>query len=371
MLKGHVFNLQTFTSECFALFIDTFLNKNNGIVKGCILSSSGNTATVGEGFYVVKGRFLEIISSETVTVSDDGYYSLIHETDLSKTNTTTQLNQATIKVVKGSTTYPALSQTDSLYQYEFAKFKVENGVITDFTDTRTFINIQSIYNQIENKTDGLIEQIQQALAGVLDGSAYLLKVDVEPNSLINKGELVASTDIRNLEESGIYICNSPTTAKGYPTTLSGVLEVIKSSETSGHVIQRYSVDGSNVTYERHIGEEVGSWVKIINSGDFAVLTGTITMPEAGSENITGSSTVNYPSGFTKDNCVVVSIMSHNTVHTDWWATPQSPTSSSLLLGNGDTKAIFKPTAITIMSSKAHTDAARSNVTYKLVLMKIS
>jgi len=26
MLKGHVFNMQTFTSEAFALFIDKFLN---------------------------------------------------------------------------------------------------------------------------------------------------------------------------------------------------------------------------------------------------------------------------------------------------------------------------------------------------------
>lgn len=207
--------------------------------------------------------------------------------------------------------------------------------------------------------------------GEKEASNYLLKETVETNSLINKNKLGANTDIKTLEEAGIYICSNPTTAKGYPTTVPGVLEVIKSSETSGHVIQRYSVDGSNVTYERHIREEVGSWVKIINSGDFAVLTGTITMPEAGSEAITGSSTVNYPSGFTKDNCVVVSIMSHNTVHTDWWATPQSPTSSSYMLGNGDTKAIFKPTAITIMSSKAHTDAARSDVTYKLVLMKIS
>lgn len=359
MLKGHVFNLQTFTSECFALFIDTFLNKNNGIVKGCILSSSENTATVGEGFYVVKGRFLEIISSETVTVSDDGYYSLIHETDLSKTNTTTQLNQATIKVVKGSTTYPALSQTDSLYQYEFAKFKVENGVITDFTDTRTFINIQSIYNQIENKTDGLIEQIQQALAGVLDGSAYLLKVDVEPNSLINKGELVASTDIRNLEESGIYICNSPTTAKGYPTTLSGVLEVIKSSETSGHVIQRYSVDGSNVTYERHIGEEVGSWVKIINSGDFAVLSGNITLESTG-----GSATINYPNGFTKDNCVVIaSGITYNSGGWRAFGTVQAAVS---------TGARLNPQGITVGCYPLQGSGGPTGTfNYKLVLMKIS
>ena len=31
MLKGHVFNMQTFTSEAFALFIDKFLYGKSGV----------------------------------------------------------------------------------------------------------------------------------------------------------------------------------------------------------------------------------------------------------------------------------------------------------------------------------------------------
>nr|DAL11256.1 MAG TPA_asm: hypothetical protein [Caudoviricetes sp.] len=114
-----------------------------------------------------------------------------------------------------------------------------------------------------------------------------------------------------------------------------------------------------------------SSTEYITKGNFAVLTGTITMPEAEDENLLGTTTVNYPSGFTKDNCIVVSIMSHNTVHIDWWATPQTPSSSSMLLGNGDTKVILKPSGITIMSAKVASVAARKDVTYKLVIMKIS
>lgn len=83
------------------------------------------------------------------------------------------------------------------------------------------------------------------------------------NSLIDRGELDSTININLLSDAGIYICNNPTTANGYPTTSTGVLEVIKSSETSDHVIQRYSVDGSNITYERHIGEELGSWEKLL------------------------------------------------------------------------------------------------------------
>lgn len=208
--------------------------------------------------------------------------------------------------------------------------------------------------------------------GEKEASDYLLKETVETNSLINKNKLGANTDIKTLEEAGIYICSNPTTAKGYPTTEPGVLEVIKSSETSGHVIQRYSVDGSNVTYERHIGEEVGSWVKIINSGDFAVLTGTITMPKADSDILTGNVEVNYPKGFTKDNCVVVSLMSHNIVYTDYWSTSGGQVANSMatMLGNATT-ATLKPSAIRIAAHKAAAAEAQKDVTYKVVLMKIS
>ena len=46
MLRGHVFDEQLFSSECFALFIDTFLAKHCGVVKGCNLSNSNDSITV-------------------------------------------------------------------------------------------------------------------------------------------------------------------------------------------------------------------------------------------------------------------------------------------------------------------------------------
>jgi len=54
MLKGLVFNLQTFTSEAFALFIDKFLNGKSGVARGCELSNTNNSITVGEGYFVVR-----------------------------------------------------------------------------------------------------------------------------------------------------------------------------------------------------------------------------------------------------------------------------------------------------------------------------
>ena len=181
MLKGHVFNLQTFTSEAFALFIDKFLNGRSGVATGCALSNTSNSATIGEGYFVVRGRFLQIISGETVSsITANGSYSLICEIDLSKTNTADALNQAVIKVVSNTSNYPELTQQDitatgTIYQYEFARFKVENGSITDFIDRRTFIDFDSIYDVIQNEAQSVLDDIEQALQEVLDGSAYLLK----------------------------------------------------------------------------------------------------------------------------------------------------------------------------------------------------
>lgn len=181
MLKGHVFNLQTFTSEAFALFIDKFLNGRSGVAKGCALSNTANSATIGEGYFVVKGRFLQIISGETISnITANGYYSLVCEIDLSETNTADALNQATIKVISSTSTYPTLTQQDitgtgTVYQYEFARFKVESGSITNFTDKRTFVDFTTIYDVIQNEAQGVLDDIEQALQNVLDGSAYLLK----------------------------------------------------------------------------------------------------------------------------------------------------------------------------------------------------
>lgn len=177
MLKGHVFNLQTFTSEAFALFIDKFLNGRSGVATGCELSNTSNSATIGEGYFVVRGRFLQIISGETVSsITANGYYSLICEIDLSKTNTADTLNQATIKTIYNTSAYPSLTQQDitangTIYQYEFARFKVENGSITDFTDRRTYLNFETLYDLFEQELANLENQSNVLLksGGTING----------------------------------------------------------------------------------------------------------------------------------------------------------------------------------------------------------
>lgn len=184
MLVGHVFKSQTFKNEAFGLFIDTFLQGNMGVVKGCELSNTNTTATVGEGYFCIKGRFLQILGDETKEVSGNGYYSLICEIDLSKENTKEDFNQGSIKVVSGISSYPTLTQQDinnggTMYQYEFARFKVTDTGITDFTDRRTFLNLESIFSKINEDATVVLNQIQEALDSVLDESIYLLKTEAE------------------------------------------------------------------------------------------------------------------------------------------------------------------------------------------------
>lgn len=184
MLKGQTFNLQTFTSEAFALFIDKFLNGRSGVAKGCTLSNTSNSVTIGEGYFVIRGRFLQIIGQETISdITANGFYSLVCEIDLSQANTREQLNQATIKVISNVNTYPTLVQQDitdsgTVYQYEFARFKVDSGSVTSFVDRRTFVDFQSVYEEINSEAQAVLTDIEQALQNVLDGSLYVLKEEL-------------------------------------------------------------------------------------------------------------------------------------------------------------------------------------------------
>ena len=211
MLRGHVFKFQTFANEAFAHFIDTFLQGNMGITKGCELSKTTDSVTIGAGYFCICGRFLEIIGNETIEdITNTGYYNLVCELDLSKTNTKSELNQAVIKTIRntsgfGNLTKENLFEGGNIYQFEFARFKVTESGITDFEDRRTFLNLESLYslintnfnklfNQKNQEAENLLEEIREELASIVDGSAYLLKT----GGIING----------NLEISNKFICNN-------------------------------------------------------------------------------------------------------------------------------------------------------------------
>lgn len=175
MLKGHVFSKQLFGNPIFAVFINTFLNGQNGVSNnyknGMAITYSGSTVTVDTGAVCIQGRFLEEDTSTTISAgTDNAYCKLIIEIDLDKQNTETEFLQSAYKIVKSGTGYPTLTQTDivkndaGVYQYELARFITNASGISEFSDRRTFLDFKSIYNEI-----------QQHIQNIDDGSLFLQK----------------------------------------------------------------------------------------------------------------------------------------------------------------------------------------------------
>lgn len=189
MLKGHVFKEQIFGNQIFALFINTFLNGQNGVSNnyknGMQVTYSGTNITVQSGAVCIQGRFLEEDTSTSIsTGTDTSYCKLVIEIDLDKQNTEQQLLQATYKIVKSSSSYPNLTQNDivknnaGIYQYELARFKTSSSGISEFQDMRTFLDFESVYNTIKTEFESVLEELEEELAGVEDGSAFVLKSSI-------------------------------------------------------------------------------------------------------------------------------------------------------------------------------------------------
>ena len=188
MLKGHVFKGQTFRSEIFALFIDTFLNKTCGVAGNyknkMAITVSGNTIAVASGCACIKGRFVEEDGGTTIsTDAEDAYCKLVIEVNLDEQNTSTDFKQASYKIIKSTSDYPNLTQEDiiednsGIYQLELAKFKTSSSGITYYEDTRTFLDFESIYEIIDEKFEGLLTQLQQELNSIQSGTTYVLRSD--------------------------------------------------------------------------------------------------------------------------------------------------------------------------------------------------
>ena len=187
MLKGHVFSRQLFGNPIFALFINTFLNGQNGISdnykNGMALSYSGSNVTISSGAICIQGRFLEEDTSTTISAgTDSSYCKLVIELDLDKINTENDFLQGAYKIVKSASGYPNLTQTNivknnaGIYQYELARFQSSQNGISEFQDMRTFLDFDSIYSAIQSQFRAVLDELEEELADVEDGSYYQKKI---------------------------------------------------------------------------------------------------------------------------------------------------------------------------------------------------
>lgn len=215
MLKGHVFKNQIFGNQIFALFIDTFLNGNSGVSSnygnGMSMTYSGSTITVESGAICIRGRFLEEDTSTDISAgTDSAYCKLVVEVDLSKQNSASEFSQGAYKIVKSTSDYPVLTQTNivknntGVYQYELARFKTSTTGIADFQDMRTFLDFASIYTQLQTEYRNVLTQLQQELVNVEDGSAYLLKSGGTADGDFTFNGDITADNISNSERKFIY-----------------------------------------------------------------------------------------------------------------------------------------------------------------------
>lgn len=196
MLKGHVFKKQTFRSEVFAFWIDTLLDKKCGFGNygnKMSMTYSGRNVTVADGLVCIRGRFIEEDTGTTIPVgTDNAYCKLVIEVDLDKENTETELNQVSYKIVKGTNSYPSLTQNDIVannsgkYQYELARFRTTVNGITDFTDRRTYLDFNCIFTEMQTEYQEVLNELKEKLKKVEDGSAYILN-EIEEDTISSAG----------------------------------------------------------------------------------------------------------------------------------------------------------------------------------------
>jgi len=157
MVNGITFQEQLITSANMAHFMYTFLNKTNGITKGCSVSTANDNINIAAGYFIVHGRMVQVVGTEAVAApsveSGTLYCRCVFEIDLTKENTAAQFNQGYFKILSDAQAYPTVTQQDldaggTLYQMKFCKFTVSVAGVADFFDERDIVNLDTIWNVI-------------------------------------------------------------------------------------------------------------------------------------------------------------------------------------------------------------------------------
>lgn len=109
----------------------------------------------------------------------------------------------------------------------------------------------------------------------------------------------------------------------------------------------------------------------VNISNFAVLTGNVTVPSSsGGTSGTVNTNVNYPTGFTKDNCAPIAIGFKKQNDSDYLYEPSSTNSSGAYV-NGYFNGYIKMSSSNVIIYSSNSGSSEINLSYKLVLMKIS
>lgn len=185
MIKGQTYSNQLFENWAYRLTLDTLLNGNDGVLEQyggkMQVTASNNNIVVASGLAVIQGGIIENTSDLTLIpqLQANEYYRVVVEIDMSQTNTTESFNQGSIKLISNSGGYPTLIKQDTIqgtgkYQYELARFQTTSSAIQGLTDTRTYLNYNSLYQELQNAIDEIIQDGINAEQVAYDNSTSLL-----------------------------------------------------------------------------------------------------------------------------------------------------------------------------------------------------
>lgn len=400
MLKGHVFSKQIFGNPIFALFINTFLSGENGVSNnyknGMKPTYSGSTVNIDSGAVCVQGRFLEEDTSTSVQAgTNSAYCKLVVEIDLDKQNTESEFNQASYKIITSSSSYPTLTQTNivknnsGIYQYELARFKTSENGITDFKDMRTYLDFDSIFDEIRTSYNTVLEELQQSLANVKDGSDYLLKSaggTVEGEIKVNGGisgelipKMLLNENLNELKTTGFYYAYGGNTVSNKPTGINNFSLLL--TKTGSNSYSQILIDDKGNIYSRTSNGSIWhDWLGYSNNKSIAVIDGTILLNANSSQSAAegkmtmSGKTVAFPDGFNKENTVIVAFGTIRQSDYETKGLNYGDTSGTGLLSSGILSGAV-PKRAGVYSDGIHISIANFNTTavnymYKLVLMKV-
>lgn len=108
---------------------------------------------------------------------------------------------------------------------------------------------------------------------------------------------------------------------------------------------------------------------VLNS-NIAVIYTTITTPAANSGDLSGTATINYPTGFNKNNTIVLSLLGNNPSLKTSYSTYCTTDSLGYISGAGGLRAILADDNITLQRTKSDDVEPSSTNNIKITLMKI-
>ena len=395
MLKGHVFSKQIFESHMFALFINTFASGENGVSNnyknGMKPTYNGSTVSIDSGAVCIQGRLLEEDTSSQIAVgTNNSYCKLVIEIDLDKQNTESELNQVSYKIITATSNYPSLTQTNivknnsGIYQYELARFKTTASGITDFKDMRTFLDFDSIFDEIRTNYNTVLQELEESLADVKDGSDYLLKSaggtvegEIKANGGLS-GELIPTMllneNLNELKTTGFYYAYGGNTVSNKPTGINNLSLLV--TRTGSNAYSQILVDDKGNIYSRSSNENNwNDWLEYFNDKSIAILTGNITV--SGNDTSQVTKTISYPANFNKENTVVIAAQTRNKNGAlQRWMSGGVYGTADVLQGLNsfkvlldDDNIILEGKAILLDDDQVHIFDSLVNYDYKIVLLK--